>query len=249
MTVRASPSVAESPTAGSRNQPPPPFTAKPPPAVAAQRPTPGILAALTDPVLGPRVLKAAFVALAKNLGHSALVMIPGLILLAISPILGVIWMFCGSFLLMARTYATPWRLMWITCLMPAIAAGVCFLIQLAVFSDRIPPTWLLIPSASAGLGIGVLRARSHALYLENGAVMAQRTSGYLVIWAICYGVTQLLGLFGDTMPLIKGSLLASALSTSMLVCVSLVILSRYHQLRHMTHVEKSINQGPGGGVG
>ncbi len=235
----SSPFSMESPTAElrnpSRNPPPQTVTRSSSPSAASQQPAPGFWAAIRNPELRRRILQAATWALAKSLGLTALVLIPGFILLNFSPVIGIAWMFCGSFLLMARSYAKPWRLMWITCLLPAITSGVCLLLQLAVFSDRIPPISLLLPSVCVGLVIGVLRARSHSLYREQGAVMAQRTSVYLAIWAVCFGFAQFVGLYASTMPLIKGSLLASAFSTSMLICVSLVILSRYTQMKSLPH--------------
>ncbi len=211
-----------------------------PPVSAGAVPSQSFFSAIRDPVVGPRIMKAISVALMKSLGLTAIVMIPGLALLAVAPALGVLWLFVGSFVLLLRTYAKPWRLMWLTCLTPAIASGLCFLIQLAIFNDRIPPIALLLPAALLGMVIGLVRARSHLLYVENRTVMAKRTAGYLVIWAACYGFTQLLGMFAATMPLIRGGLLTSALSTGMLVCVSLVILVRYLKLRDQQSVVHEI---------
>ncbi|WP_442510333.1 hypothetical protein SH528x_001947 [Novipirellula sp. SH528] len=199
--------------------------------VAPSSPQIGLVAALSDPVLSPRILKAGSIALLKSLGLTAIVMIPGLILLSMSPLIGVLWMFVGSFFLMARMYEKPWRLTWITCVTPAAVSGLCFLIQLVLFRDLIPNLVTLFSAASIGVLIGLFRARSHSIYVDNGAVMAQRTVGYLVVWAICYGTTQMFGLFAATMPLIRGSLLASAFSTSMLICVSVAILIRYLNTR------------------
>jgi hypothetical protein len=157
-------------------------------------------------------------------------MLPGFILLAVSTFVGLAWLFVGSFLLMFRTYARPWRLMWITCLIPPLTAGFCFLVQLVLFRDRIPPLALLLPCVAVGLVLGAVRARTHEIFIQNGSVTARRSAGYLVVWAVCYGVTQLLGMSTRSLPLIKGSLLTSALSTSMLACVCIVILIRFLRL-------------------
>ena len=99
------------------------------------------------------VLKAG----AKSLAISALVLGPGFaLLLADQPILGMVWLFVGSFGLMAWTYRKPWRVGWVSALIPPLAAGACYAIQLLLFGADAPP----MPLVAAAIGVGVVFAIS-----------------------------------------------------------------------------------------
>lgn len=196
----------------------------------AQQTVPGLWAALCHPTMRGKILKTGGLAVAKSLGLSGLVLLPGLLLTFVSPMVGVLWMFVGSFGLMVRTYARPWRLNWFTILLPAITAVTLALVQLFVFRNQLPSFSLLLGGCSIGLVIGLLRARSHTVYFEATQVMAKRTSGYLIVWAICFGATQMLGMYGRTLPLVRGSLIGSVMSTTMVICVSLLIFNHYLSL-------------------
>ena len=70
------------------------------------------------------ILWACSKSLAKSLALSVAVIAPGAVL-ADNPqtvVLGVLWLFVGSFGLMAWTYRKPWRLGLISCLLPPLAA-------------------------------------------------------------------------------------------------------------------------------
>ena len=163
----------------------------------------------------------------------AAVLGPGLYLVEIAglQLLGLLWLFCGAFAMMAWSYRKPWRLIWLTCLLPPLAALGCYGIQLWVFGGLAPPNDLLPPfaflgaAALAGGVLGYYRALAHEIYLEDGAVMARRTLAYLGLWAVAYIATQGLAYLGRS-ELVQGGLLTGAFTTTMLAVVSLVLLSR-----------------------
>jgi hypothetical protein len=171
------------------------------------------------------IIKAATKGLAKSLTMSAAVLGPGLLLLAQEQLVfGMLWLFAGSFGLMARTYHRPWRLMWMTCLLPPVAAVISYMIQLALFGNLMPPGWLLFTAVVGGGLVGYGRARVHTVYEKDGTIFAQRTIGYLIIWIVAYAATQFLGLLSKNVVLVQGGLITGAFSTVMLSIVSIVLL-------------------------
>ncbi|TWT41491.1 hypothetical protein KOR42_47620 [Thalassoglobus neptunius] len=185
---------------------------------------------LRNPELRSRVLRALGWSLTINVSLTTLIIGTGVWISTYQPMLGLLWMFLGSFAMMARTYSKPWKLMTVTCLLPAFAASSSYAIQLWLFSERMPQLQWIGIAATVGLIVGLIRARTHEIYYENGQIMARRTAAYLIIWAIAYLGTQLLGMIGATTPLIHSGLLTGAFSTMMLTAVSLVILMKFrHQ--------------------
>ncbi len=171
-------------------------------------------------------------ALAKNLALTALVLGPGFFLLATEAVLaGSLWLFAGSFGLMAWTYRRPWKLTWVSCLLPVLAAVTCYLLQFVLFARAAPAPEMWIVAAIAGGIVGYLRASAHKVYVENCAVYAQRSILFLLIWAIAYGATQILGLVGSHVFAIRGGLLAGAFSTAMLSVVSVALIVSSARLR------------------
>ena len=145
---------------------------------------------------------------------------------------GMIWLFVGSFSLMAWTYRKPWRLGVISCFLPPLAAAVCYLIQFGLFGSNAPPIPLLLPVLVVGVGFGYWRARTHEVTEDkNGGIVAQRTIGYLVVWAAAYGVTQILGFMSADTFAIRAGLVTGAFSTVMLGMVSLIIWRQYKALK------------------
>ncbi|NOY66177.1 MAG: zinc ribbon domain-containing protein [Gammaproteobacteria bacterium] len=173
------------------------------------------------------IIKAATKGLAKSLLLSAVVLGPGIILITQEKqILGMLWLFVGSFGMMAWTYRKPWRLMILTCLLPPSAALISYVIQLILFGVAMPPGKILLVAAGAGLLVGYLRARSHVVFEKDGAIFAHRTTKYLVIWIIAFGSTQILGAAAQSVFLVATGLLTGAFTTAMLIVVSLVLLSK-----------------------
>jgi hypothetical protein len=172
---------------------------------------------------------------AKSLAISAAVLGPGFVLLfAGYELLGIVWLFVGAFGQMAWTYRKPWRLGLVSCLIPPVAVGTIYVIQLWLFeSVAPPPTWVAAAMAGGGV-LGWLRGREHVVYREGSAIFAQRTHAYLVIWAAAFGITQLLGFVTRETLLLHSGLVAGAFTTAMLAVVSIALLSRWNVLSTTT---------------
>jgi ABC-type multidrug transport system fused ATPase/permease subunit len=110
---------------------------------------------------GKKLNKRAFIfrvaakAMAKSLALSAAILGPGFVLLTNDfVVIGMIWLFVGSFSMMAWTYRKPWRLNILTSLLPSLAAIVSCAVQLTLFHDSIPPVESFILAIGTGLVIG-----------------------------------------------------------------------------------------------
>jgi len=173
------------------------------------------------------IIKAIARRLSKSLLLSASVLGPGILLLTQGQqLLGMLWLFAGSFGMMAWTYRKPWRLMVLTCLLPPFTALLSYLVQLVFFGKAMPSTDALLVAAGAGVLIGYWRARSHEVYSQDGSIFAQRTTKYLIIWIIAFGFTQILGAVAQSVFLVAAGLLTGAFTTAMLLVVSVVLLSK-----------------------
>ncbi len=179
-----------------------------------------------------RVVAAGGKSLAKSLAMSAAVLGPGFFLLASGQVvIGLIWLFAGSFGMLLWTYRRPWRLNWIACLMPPLAAFGCYAVQLAVLNRDLPPPVLLLGIILLGLVVGAYRGRAHHVYVADGSLMAQRTTGYLIAWAVTYGLTQFLSVVGSQAFLVQGGVMTGAFTTAMLATVSLLLFVRMRVVR------------------
>lgn len=173
------------------------------------------------------IIKTVAKSLVKSLALSAAVLGPGLLLLANGEsLIGMIWLFVGSFAMMAWTYRKPWRLGTISCLIPPISATVCYLFQLELFSKNLPPLFAIAASILLGLVIGYLRGKAHVVYQRNGEIFAERTLSYLVIWIAAYGITLGLGMAASNIWAVYSGLVSGAFTTSMLMVVSILLLNK-----------------------
>lgn len=179
------------------------------------------------------IAKAASRALARSIALSLAVLGPGfLMLLAGYQIAGMAWLFAGSFALMAWTYRKPWRLGWISCLAPPLAAAACYGLQLFLFGSKSPPQLLLLAAIGAGVAVGYVRAQSHKVARAgDGGIVAERTIRYLLVWVLAYGATQALGLVAANAHAVRAGLVTGAFSTAMLAVVSGLIWMRFRQLK------------------
>jgi hypothetical protein len=173
------------------------------------------------------IIQAVTRSLAKSLLLSAAVLGPGLLLLAQGQqLFGMLWLFVGSFGMMAWTYRKPWRLMVLTCLLPPFTALLSYLIQLLLFDEVMPSADALLIATGAGVLVGYWRARSHQIYNQDGSIFAQRTTKYLIVWILAFGCTQILGAVAQSVLLVTAGLLTGAFSTAMLLMVSVVLLDK-----------------------
>jgi len=182
------------------------------------------------------VATTAVKAAAKSLTISTIVLGPGFYLLfSGQSIAGMIWLFLGSFGLMAWTYRKPWRVGWISVLIPPLVAMFSYAIQLSLFGSVLPPILLLLLTILVGLGFGYFRAQSHILTPDSsGSVIAERTIGFLVVWIASYAATQMLALLASNILLVRAGLLTGAFTTAALVALSWLLLTRSQRLRRAT---------------
>ncbi|MFB9148159.1 hypothetical protein ACFFU4_00160 [Roseovarius ramblicola] len=146
-------------------------------------------------------------------------------------IAGMLWLLIGSFGMMAWTYRKPWRIGWISCLLPPGAAALCYLVQLTLFQASAPPLALVAVAAGTGVLVGVWRARTHVVrQSEDGGIIAERTFGYLLVWVLAYGCTQFFSMLAITILLVRAGLVTGAFTTAMLAVVSIVIFRKGRHL-------------------
>ncbi|MCB2187566.1 MAG: hypothetical protein KQJ78_14185 [Deltaproteobacteria bacterium] len=175
---------------------------------------------------GP-VIQAGAKGLAKSLVLSGVLLGSGLLLThqLQQPFLGWVWMLLGSFAMMAWTYRRQWRLLWLACLSPPLVAAASYLTQIAVFGGKPDLLWLG-GAALAGLVVGIVRGRTHEVFVKGQAIYARRTIGYLFIWLICYLLGQFFSMLGHK-NLVNIGRVSGAFSTAMLLAVSLMLLAKY----------------------
>lgn len=179
------------------------------------------------------IARAAAKGIAKSVALSAAVLGPGFVMLIMGmTVLGMLWLFIGSFAMMAWSYRKPWRLGAIACLIPPVAAAICYVLQLLLFGVAAPPLVLIAGAGVAGLAVGFWRAGTHEVKRdESGAIIAERTIGYLLVWAAAYGATQLLGFVAISELAIRAGLITGAFTTAMLATVSIVVWRQFKQLK------------------
>ncbi|MEP4806898.1 MAG: hypothetical protein ABJZ69_21005, partial [Hyphomicrobiales bacterium] len=179
------------------------------------------------------IARAAAIGIAKSVALSLAVLGPGFVMLFIGmTILGMLWLFVGSFAMMAWSYRKPWRLGAIACLIPPAAAAICYALQLLLFGIAAPPLILIAGAGIAGLAVGFWRASTHQVKRDaSGAIIAERTIGYLLVWAVAYGATQLLGFIAISELAIRAGLMTGAFTTAMLATVSIAVWRQFKQLK------------------
>ncbi len=138
----------------------------------------------------------------------------------------MIALFLGSFGLMAWTYRKPWRLGWISCWTPPLAACLSYLIQLLLFSHRMPRIEVVLVAVGVGALVGGLRATTHQVFFDGTGIKARRTFGYVLIWIVAYIATQVFATVGRNM-LAHAGLITGAFATAMLAMVSIVIFFKF----------------------
>ncbi|MFH1342306.1 MAG: hypothetical protein ABIL01_14060 [Pseudomonadota bacterium] len=191
------------------------------------------------------VARAAAIGIAKSVALSIAVLGPGFVMLMMGmTIPGMIWLFVGSFTMMAWTYRKPWRLGMIACLIPPAAAAACYLVQLMIFGGAVPPLMFLAGAILAGTAVGFWRAQTHNVTrAEDGGIIAERTIGYLLVWVAAYAGTQLLGFVATSALAVRAGLLSGAFTTAMLVMVSLIVWRKFRHLRQVAVIASFVIAG------
>ncbi len=192
------------------------------------------------------IARAIVKGLTKSLTLTALVLGPGIaLLLAGFQVMGMIWLFLGSFWLMARTYRKPWRLTVLSCFIPPVVTVASYLVQLWLFSGEA----FSLPAISVAILLGLLfgwwRGRSHQIYWEGNSLFAKRTYGYMVTWVLAYGLTQALAATASSVLLIRAGLVTGAFTTAVLMMVSVMLLRqrKISMMPPMPHVATLILAG------
>lgn len=172
------------------------------------------------------------VAIISNLCLSAILLAPGMYLLLTGQQgWGIGALFLGSFLLLLRTYRKPWRLTLLSSLLPVLCVCFCWGLQWVLFAADAPNlAWI---GGAAGLGIlfGLLRGRAHKIWQEDNAIFAKRTLGYLILWALAFGATQLFAFTSRDVLAFRAGLITGAFSTALLSAATLTLLLRRDKVR------------------
>ena len=185
-----------------------------------------------------RIVVAGAKGLAKNLLLSALVMGPGLLIISQQQLLGWLWMLLGSFAMMAWSYRNEWRLNWVSCLVPPLMAAASYIVQLIVFGGN-PNLIGLGLAAIVGLAVGIARGGTHKVYGQSGGIYAKRLTGYLLVWLVCYLISQFFNILGRQEALQIGRI-TGAFSTVMLSTVAIVLLKKY--TKQKTNIGKILSE-------
>ena len=176
------------------------------------------------------ILVAGGKGLSKSLLLSAMVMGPGLLIMQKQQILGWLWMLLGSFAMMAWSYRKEWRINWVSCLIPPLMAAASYIVQLVVYGGNPNLIWLGL-AAIVGLAVGIARGGTHEVYIQRGGIYARKVTGYLLVWLVCYLITQFFSMLGQKEALQIGRI-SGAFSTAMLIAVSVVLLSKYQKQKN-----------------
>ena len=178
-----------------------------------------------------RKLRAAAGSLFKSAFIAALIAGLSFAIWQFSPPLASFVLLLGAFLQLAVSYRKRWPLGLVTCLLPPAAAlggltvqFVFFRKMFAEFSDA--ASGLLLVAVLIGALLGVLRASSHRVMIDNEQIFARRSLAFLVVWLIAYCITHAGALFGVPLLALCGCS-AGAFSTAMLTTFGLVMLMRY----------------------
>lgn len=178
----------------------------------------------------PHTRLGAFVrALVRNLLLSGLMIGVCLALWTLSPPAGSLAMLITSGWMLLRSYRREWPLHWLTCLMPALSAVGCYVVQAALFGGS-QPSALAPPAIMVGLVFGLLRGRAHRVFVRGARVFARRTSLYLAVWMACVVLTQGAAVFAVP-EAVSFTLAGGAFTTTMVVAMSLVLFKKYLAVR------------------
>jgi len=133
-----------------------------------------------------------------------------------------------SSLLLILTFRKP-RKVSVPSLFITAAIGLVTFAVLAAFAKYEPELWVWIVMGLAGIGIGILQARTTRLYLEESRVMSKNSVWYIVVWAALLALNQLITIITNHPPDIAMALLI--MGTAVIWGTSGDIIRRYFKMR------------------
>ncbi len=185
-------------------------------------------------------------ALLKSLIQSIVLGVLSALAWQVTPVLGSFVLLVGSFMMVAGSYRKEWRLHWLTCLLPPIASGVAYWLQLTIMNLEPALVWVL-PAAVVGGLIGLMRGAAHKTFIKGRAVFARKSIFFLLIWFISFAVTQLL-VIARSEGLTQIGLAGGAFSTAVLAGAAIVLLMKYAgQSSQLARLPSPPPPGSGGG--
>jgi len=154
----------------------------------------------------------------------ATVLLPAAILSNFSSIAGALWALIGSFVFLASNYNKEWKLSTLSILLPPAALLITFLIQMQIFWIW-PPETFLIGVVVGGVLLGIFRGNTHKVFLKENSIFAQKSTAFLFIWFISFGITQTLAMMGQTDFGVGRS--GSLFSISLMIAFSIVLFGKF----------------------
>jgi hypothetical protein len=133
-----------------------------------------------------------------------------------------------SSLLLILTFRKP-RKVSLPSIFITAAIGLITFAVLSAFTKYEPEFWVWIVMALAGLGVGILQARTTRIYLEESRVMSRNSVWYIVVWAALLAFNQLITIITNHPPDISMALLI--MGTAVIWGTSGDIIRRYFKMR------------------
>jgi uncharacterized protein with PQ loop repeat len=140
-----------------------------------------------------------------------------------------------SSLLLILTFRKP-RKVSLPSLFITAAIGLVTFVVLAAFAKYEPEPWVWIVTGLAGIGVGILQARTTRLYLEESRVMSRNSVWYIVVWAVLLALNQLITIITNHPPDIAMALLI--MGTAVIWGTSGDIIRRYFKMRPAVAVQQ-----------
>jgi uncharacterized protein with PQ loop repeat len=142
-----------------------------------------------------------------------------------------------SSLLLILTFRKP-RKVSVPSLFITSAIGLITFVVLAAFAKYDPEPWVWIVMGLAGIGIGLLQARTTRLYLEESRVMSRNSVWYIVVWAALLALNQLITIITNHPPDIAMAMLI--MGTAVVWGTSGDIVRRYFKMKPALAVQAPV---------
>ena len=142
-----------------------------------------------------------------------------------------------SSILLILTFRKP-RKVSVPALFITAAIGLVTLVVLAALAGYAPEIWVWMVMGLAGIGAGILQARTTRLYREEDRIMSRNSVWYIVVWAALLALNQLIIIITNNPPAIMMALLI--MGTAVIWGTSGDILRRYYGMRPAAAVQKAV---------